>query len=173
MARPDGGVLMVWARCNRWLAAAAIMVAVTGATGAATSDSAVINNSGSTNTLGYRIEVKSDGSATVAMIHGPGAAPSSQKAFTVAASQTKQFFTDLAAARAAKSVTEPCMKSASFGSSTYVTWQGWRSADLTCPPSDAAGKALIHDVEQIRNAAGVSVSPLRQAPVEVKPPAAP
>ena len=53
------------------------------------------------------------------------------------------------------------MKSASFGSSTYVTWQGWRSPDLTCPPSDATGKSLVNDVEEIRKAAGVSgaVSP--------------
>ncbi|HEX4013853.1 MAG TPA: hypothetical protein VHX17_08200 [Candidatus Cybelea sp.] len=164
---------MAWAHCNRWLAAAAILFTVTGATGAVTGDSAVINNSGSTNTLGYRIEVRTDGSATVAMVHGPGASPSPQKAFSVSAATVKQFFSDLAAAREAKSVTEPCMKSASFGSSTYVTWQGWRSADLTCPPSDAQGKALVGDVEQIRTAAGVSANPLRQGPVQVKPPAAP
>jgi hypothetical protein len=76
-------------------------LAVTGATGAATSDSAVITNSGSTNTLGYRIEVRTDGSATIAMVHGPGASPSPQKPFSVAAPTAKQFFTDLAVARLA------------------------------------------------------------------------
>lgn len=137
---------------------------------AKTADSAVIANSGSTNTLGYRIEVRSDGSATVEMVHAATASPSPAKSFTVSSSITKQFFADLAAARQAKTVTEPCMKSASFGSSTYVTWQGWRSGDLTCPPSDPAGKSLVKDVEEIRDAAGVSAMPFRHGPVEVKSP---
>jgi hypothetical protein len=136
-------------------------------------DSALITNSGSTNTSGYRIEVRSDGSATVAMVHGPSASPSPAKSFTVPPGIAKQFFTDLAAAHQAKTVTEPCMKSASFGSSTYVTWQGWRSPDLTCPPSDATGKALVNDVDEIRKAAGVSAMPFRQGPVEVKSPGPP
>jgi len=161
---------MAWARYNRWLGAAAILLAVTGTMSANAGDSAVIANSGSTNTLGYRIEVRSDGSATVAMVHGPSASPSTAKSFTVSAGIAKQFFADLAAARQAKTVTEPCMKSASFGSSTYVTWQGWRSPDLTCPPSDATGKSLVNDVDEIRKAAGVSAMPLRQGPVELKSP---
>ncbi|MGC1985037.1 MAG: hypothetical protein WA668_06565, partial [Candidatus Cybelea sp.] len=128
---------MAWAHFSRWFGAAAILLAATGTMGAKTSDSAVIENSGSTNTLGYRIEVRSDGSATLAMVHGPSASasPSPAKPFTVSSGIAKQFFADLAAARQSKTVTEPCMKSASFGSATYVTWQGWRSSDLTCPPS--------------------------------------
>jgi hypothetical protein len=161
---------MAWAHFSRWFGAAAILLAVTGTMSAKTSDSAIIENSGSTNTLGYRIEVRSDGSATLAMVHGPSASPSPAKSFTVSSSIAKQFFADLAAARQAKTVTEPCMKSASFGSSTYVTWQGWRSSDLTCPPSDATGKSLVNDVEEIRKAAGVSAVPFRQGPVEVKSP---
>jgi hypothetical protein len=145
---------MAWAHFNRWLGAAAILLAVTGTMSAKTTDSAVITNSGS----------------TIAMVHGPSASPSPAKSFTVSASIAKQFFTDLAAARQAKTVTEPCMKSASFGSSTYVTWKGWRSGDLSCPPSDASGKSLVNDVEEIRTAAGVSAVPFRQGPVEVKSP---
>ena len=161
---------MASAHFSRWLCAAAIILAVTGTLSAKTTDSAVITNSGSTNTLGYRIEVRADGAATVAMVHGPNASPSPAKSFTVSPAVAKQFFTDLAAARQAKTLTEPCMKSASFGSSTYVTWQGWRSPDLTCPPSDATGKSLVNDVEEIRNSAGVSAVPFRQGPVEVESP---
>lgn len=161
---------MASAHFSRWLGAAAILLAVTGTLSAKTTDSAVITNSGSTNTLGYRIEVRADGSASVAMVRGASASPSPAKSFTVSPAVAKQFFTDLAAARQAKTVTEPCMKSASFGSLTYVTWQGWRSPDLTCPPSDATGKSLVNDVEEIRNSAGVSAVPFRQGPVEVESP---
>ncbi|MGC1984536.1 MAG: hypothetical protein WA668_04015 [Candidatus Cybelea sp.] len=161
---------MASAHFSRWLGAAAILLAVTGTLSAKTTDSAVITNAGSTNTLGYRIEVRADGSASVAMVRGASASPSPAKSFTVSPAVAKQFFTDLAAARQAKTVTEPCMKSASFGSSTYVTWQGWRSSDLTCPPSDAIGKSLVNDVEEIRKAAGVSAVPFRQGPVEVESP---
>jgi hypothetical protein len=156
---------MALAHFNRWLGAAAILLAVTGTMTAQANDSALITNSGSTNTLGYRIELRPDGSATVAMVRGPSASPSPAKSFTVPSGTAKQFFTDLAAARQAKS--------ASFGSSTYVAWQGWRSPDLSCPPSDATGKALVNDVEEIRKAAGVSAAPLRQGPVELESPGPP
>lgn len=162
---------MALAHFSRWLGTAAILLAVSCVMGAAKRDNAVIVNSGSTNTLGYRIEVWSDGSATVSMLHGPSASPSPAKSFTVSTTTANQFFTNLAAARKANAVTEPCMKSASFGSTTYVTWQGWRSPDLTCPPSGSIGTALVNDVEAIRKASGVSAAPLRQGPVEVKSPA--
>jgi hypothetical protein len=70
---------MASAHFSRWLGAAAILLAVTGTLSAKTTDSAVITNSGSTNTLGYRIEVRADGAATVAMVHGPSASPSPAK----------------------------------------------------------------------------------------------
>jgi hypothetical protein len=56
------------------------------------------------------------------------------------------------------------MKSVSFGSTLKITWQGWVSPDLTCPPKDSLGDALIKDVDAIRQAAGISAMPLRQAP---------
>jgi len=128
---------------------------------AASRDSAVIVNSGSTNSLGYTITVASDGKATVAM-QSRGGPAGSPKAFTLAAATAERFFADLAAARKGNAATVPCMKSASFGSSTHITWQGWVSPDLTCPPKDALGEALVQDVEKIRDAAGVSAMPLRQ-----------
>lgn len=121
-------------------------------------DTAKIVNSGSTNTVGYTINVSSDGKASATLQNGSNTV----KAFTVAADLTTRFFSDLAAARKAGLVTVPCMKSASFGTSTHVSWQGWTSPDLTCPPKDSVGDALIKDVEAIRQAAGIPASPLRQ-----------
>ena len=53
------------------------------------------------------------------------------------------------------------MKSASFGSSTHVKWQGWVSPDLECPPKTSAGDALVKDVDEIRKASGLAQTPLR------------
>lgn len=124
-------------------------------------DSAVIVNSGSTNTSGYAIQVSSEGKASVT-IQNRGTASSTPKPFTVSTEITTRFFSDLAAARKANAVTVPCMKSASFGTSEHVKWQGWVSPDLTCPPKDYVGEALVKVVDEIRQAAGVSTNPLIQ-----------
>jgi len=128
---------------------------------AAEPDGATIVNSGSTNFTGYSIEVRSDGSASVQESNRGAGAESTPKSFTLDAATAKQFFADLAAARSDKAITEPCMKSASFGSTTRVTWHDWTSPDLTCPAGNAAGAALIHDVQTIAGASGVSTGPRR------------
>ena len=135
-------------------------LAIAGLMAAAPPDTASIVNSGSTNTLGYTITVSSDGKGSLAMQDGGSA--STPKPFTIAADLTARFFSDLAAARKGNARTVPCMKSASFGSSVHVTWQDWKSPDLTCPPKDSLGEALVKDVDEIRQAAGVSAAPLRQ-----------
>ena len=131
--------------------------------GAVPLDSAAIVDSGSTNSPPYRIEVRSDGSASVS------AGSSTPKAFTVAQATVERFFADLAAARKGNATTVPCVKSASFGSTLRVTWQQWVSPDLTCPPKDALGAALITDVRTLREAAGITAAPIRQGP-EIQPP---
>ncbi|MGA8797677.1 MAG: hypothetical protein WB526_11520 [Candidatus Cybelea sp.] len=131
--------------------------------GAVPLDSAVIVDSGSTNTLGYRIDVQSDGSASVST------GSSSPKPFTVSQATVAHFFADLAAARKGNATSAPCMKSASFGSTLRISWQQWVSPDLTCPPKDALGAALITDVQTLRKAAGIGAAPLRQGP-ETQPP---
>ena len=68
---------------------------------------------------------------------------------------------DLAAARKNKTAAVHCMKSASFGSFTHVTWDGWESPDLDCPPADSYADALVKDVEQIREASGIPAFPQR------------
>ena len=54
------------------------------------------------------------------------------------------------------------MKSASFGMAEHVKWQGWVSPDLTCPPKDSLGEALVKDIGEIRQAAGVSANAIIQ-----------
>ncbi len=131
--------------------------------GAVPLDSAVIVDSGSTNTLGYRIDVRSDGSASVSI------GSSSPKPFTVSHATVAHFFADLTAARKGNATSAPCVKSASFGSTLRISWQQWVSPDLTCPPKDALGAALITDVQTLRKAAGIGAAPLRQGP-ETQPP---
>jgi hypothetical protein len=131
--------------------------------GAAPLDSAVIVDSGSTNSPGYRIEVRSNGSASVST------GSSTPKPFTVPQATVERFFADLAAARKGNAATVPCIKSASFGSTLHVTWQQWVSPDLTCPPKDALGAALITDVRTLREVAGIKPAPIRQGP-EIQPP---
>jgi hypothetical protein len=131
---------------------------------AAPPDSAVIVNSGSTNSYGYTIQISSDGKGTVTLQNRGGAAAHAAKPFTAPAATVARFFADLSAARKGNATTAPCMKSASFGTSTHITWQGWTSPDLGCPPSGALGDALVRDVDAIRQAAGISAFPLRQAP---------
>jgi hypothetical protein len=139
------------------LAALAIMTFVA----AAPRDNAVIVNSGSTNSMGYSIEVWSDGNASVTM-QNRGSSASSPKPFTVPAATAQRFFADLAAARKGNAATVPCMKSASFGTSTHIKWQTWVSPDLSCPPKDSLGDALVKDIDAIRQAGGVSAASLRQ-----------
>lgn len=139
---------------------------------AAPRDRAVIVDSGSTNTQGYKIEVWSDGTASIAPQDRFGAAQGAAKAFSVSAATATRFFADLAAARKGDATGEPCMKSASFGTTTKVEWHGWISPDLDCPSNSALTTALVHDVGEIRQTSGISAEPLRRAPVAqpVSPP---
>jgi hypothetical protein len=137
-------------------------------------DTAVIVNSGSTNSYGFTIQVWSNGKGSLAL-KGRGGAAGTAKPFSLSAATTARFFADLAAARKANAATAPCVKSASFGTSTHVTWQGWQSPDLSCPPNGSVGEALVRDVDAIRQAAGVSQPPLRGAagpigPTQSEPP---
>jgi hypothetical protein len=125
-------------------------------------DSAIIVNSGSTNSTGFKISVWSDGSASAILQNRDGTPAGKAKSFTVPAATASRFFSDLAAARKANAATVRCMKSASFGTSTYITWQGWKSPDLDCPPKDSLGDALVKDVAAIRQASGISTLPARQ-----------
>jgi hypothetical protein len=154
--------------------AASLALVVFAACSASEPDSATIVNSGSTNFTGYTIQVRSDGSASAQVSNRGSDAESTPKPFTLDAAAVKQFFADLAAARSAKAVAASCMKSASFGSTTRVTWHDWTSPDLSCPAGNPSGAALVHDVQTIEAASGVSSGPRhRFGPVVPEPSPAP
>ena len=155
--------------------AASLALLAFAACSASEPDRATIVNSGSTNFTGYTIEVRSDGSASAQVSNrGAAAADSTPKPFRLDAATTKQFFTDLAAARSANAIGGSCMKSASFGSTTRVTWHDWTSPDLSCSAGNATGAALSRDVQTIEAAGGISTGPRRAfGPVMPEPSPAP
>jgi hypothetical protein len=117
---------------------------------AAQRDFATIRNSGSTNTAGFTITIWSDagGSASV-----QGATP---MPFAVPDDLRARFFADLHTASNDVAAATHCMKSASFGTSTFVQWHEWSSPDLQCPPFSASLGALASDVHAIEAAAGIT-----------------
>jgi hypothetical protein len=120
-------------------------------------DSAIIRNSGSTNTSGYTITVWSDATGSVEV------AGKIDSTFVLQRDLGARFFNDVHAASASNdaSTEHHCMKSASFGTRTTVQWQGWSSADLQCPPLSPTLGALARDVNAIESAAGISGGPRR------------
>jgi len=131
---------------------------------------AVIVNSGSTNTAGFKLTVHTSGQSTAIMQNRAGVAQSAVREFTVSSKQSGSLFADLKAAKAAPAAAQGgCMKSASFGTSTHVQWQGWTSPDLDCPSDDPAVAALKNDVVAIRTAAGIGPLPLLHHPAAEGP----
>jgi hypothetical protein len=107
---------------------------------------AVILDTGSTNTLGYRIVVRQSGEAEY--ING-----SKRAMAEVPPSLSTRFFKDLQAAMPLTARgSSGCMKSASFGSSLFVWWKGSRSGDLSC----SSVSALAMDARMIAQALGIS-----------------
>jgi hypothetical protein len=78
-----------------------------------------------------------------------------------------RFYADLErAGDLAKLAVDHCMKSASFGSTTIISYNGEDSPDVQCA-GDAAGRALNADAEAIARAAltGAPVSRRRTQPI--------
>ena len=97
---------------------------------------ATIVDSGSTNTAGYTLVVAPDGAATVAQ---DGIAQPK----VVAAAQAHWLFAKLREAEPVDSLGGGhCMKSASFGTSTVVTWHARTSSDLSCDENPASRELL-------------------------------
>lgn len=106
---------------------------------------AVILNTGSTNTTGYRIVLTRWGSAEY--VWGPRRATVHIDRTTAA-----KFFADAQAGMPlSKLQAAPCMKSASFGTSTFVWWRGQRSPDLTCPEGTIASN-VYRDAQAVAHA---------------------
>ncbi len=105
-------------------------------------DAAVIMQTGSTNTTGYRIVVTHAGTAEFI-------AASGRATGTIATRLATKLFADLAAASPLDQIrSQACMKSASFGTSLFVYWNHARSPDLSCLLS-ARGSALVDDVSAV------------------------
>jgi hypothetical protein len=125
-------------------------------------DGAVIHNTGSTNFSGYSIKVWSDGAASAVRSNRAGEAINQPVKGTVPIDLVRKFFTDLKTAkRSGKVVAQPCMKSASFGTSTVVQYHGWTSPDLECP-GDGFVVALAAEAHQIASALNVVPQPARR-----------
>ncbi|HTV74824.1 MAG TPA: hypothetical protein VME66_14095 [Candidatus Acidoferrales bacterium] len=108
-------------------------------------EAAVIVNSGSTNTAGFSIVVSRSGDVTVL-------AGSTTSHAVLSPVTTRTFFHDLSGALPLGSLeVARCMKSASFGTTTRVLWQGQSTPDLSCPATSATGTQLSHDITAIEN----------------------
>lgn len=127
----------------------ALTLGVAGACGAAgIRDGGVIRNSGSTNFLGYTVKVWSDGSTWAVHANRAGTPYGSPVTGHISATLAQRFLTDAQKARKNPQAAQHCMKSASFGTSTIVTYHGWTSSDLECPATGFAA-ALATDTHQI------------------------
>jgi hypothetical protein len=118
------------------------------------STEALILNSGSTNTAGYRLRVSTSGWTTLQQ----GDVALRKR---VAARFVQRLFADLRATGPLDELaTHPCMKSASFGTSMIIVYRGKTSPDISCP---GTSRALQQDALALADAAGVTLTarPLR------------
>jgi hypothetical protein len=127
-------------------------------------DGAVIRNTGSTNFTGYTIKVWSDGRVSAVHSNRAGQPVDQAVSATVPKTLTAQFFNDLRTARRARVVAEPCMKSASFGTTTVVQYHGWTSPDLECG-GDGHVIALGSDAKKIAAHLRFEGMPVRRIPM--------
>jgi hypothetical protein len=140
-----------------WMAIGILLVPtlVMGADVNTDSMTAVIKDTGSTNRRPFQITIRKSGEVTFA---SKGQRPLSERhRGTVPPDLAKQFFTDLEASMPLSRLPREnnCMKSVSFGSSTYITYRGETSPDIQCLPKKF--KKLLNDYEAIRNSLAPSV----------------
>ncbi|HUK91169.1 MAG TPA: hypothetical protein VLZ81_12260 [Blastocatellia bacterium] len=118
---------------------------------------AEIVNSGSTNAPGYQISVDESGHVK----YTPGKRrnavgfqePEHEIEAVIAPEMVKRFFADIdRAGPLSKLPAGHCMKSASFGTVTFVKMGGEQSPDISCPDSDPRIEALYKDAQAIRDA---------------------
>src|SRR5437879_5663764 len=96
---------------------------------------AIIINSGSTNSLGYRIYVAHNGTATYIVGNGTRYGVGNGTRYgRLSQELTLRFFHDIALAQPLSSLPSirACAKSVSFGTDTYVRFEGQTSPDLSC-----------------------------------------
>ncbi len=103
----------------------------------------VITNSGSTNTIGYRILIGTNGETSYVSGAGSGKA-------TLPAALYAKLKGDVDAAKplSGRPRAVSCMKPASFGTSTYLALGGDHTEDLSCP-GNASEQTLKADVDAV------------------------
>jgi hypothetical protein len=122
---------------------------------AAASAPAVILNSGSTNTAGFRLVVEKSGDAEYAPMprkYGPQSpAPTEPTRRKLPEALVQRFYSDLEAAKPLANLPrERCMKSASFGTTTIIQFGGEETPDLSCPNArNPHTQALMRDIQEI------------------------
>lgn len=122
-------------------------------------DAAVILDSGSTNTSGYRLIVRASGKAEWSLFRRRGAQNCGSKNGNLPPDLTQKFFQDLhSLAPLSKLPFQRCMKSASFGHTLRVTYEGASSPDLTCPPAADETAKLRDEVGRIIDSLGIRES---------------
>ena len=121
----------------------------------AATDMAVITDSGSTNTAGFRIEVNRSGEAVYTATARRRSQLSEEqlkpRSREVPGGLVKRFFADLDAAKSFSTLPgQGCMKSASFGTTLTVEYHDQKSPDLRCGDrGNARLKALIQETDEI------------------------
>lgn len=118
---------------------------------------ATITNSGSTNTQGFTLTIYNDGSGTLAYTQRGRQNTSNQdKKFSASTFDSQQLATLLKEVGDVSSLPRgSCLKSASFGTSTTITYNGKTSTDLSCPSAKDTStyKSLRHLALQMANSA--------------------
>lgn len=108
---------------------------------ASTPPAAVLSTSGSTDTEPYTFVIQFDGDVTITQ-------DGQTRTGVATESSTSQFYTDINANLPVASISAgaDCAKSASFGTTTTITYEASTSADVSCPNSSAA-KQIWNDIE--------------------------
>ena len=116
---------------------------------------ATVEDTGSTNRIGLKVTFDRDGHATVEPRQGE------TQHINLPGAMCHRFMHDVEAAGPMNELPAVhCVKSVSFGSRTFVEFNGNRSPDLSCPATeDARSLALQKDANEIlqaaREAAGI------------------
>lgn len=128
------------------------LFAIAAAMACAAENTAVIDNSGSTNTPGYRITIERSGTAEYS---AKSRRPSPESAKPVrrklSAALVKRLYSDLDAAKPLSALPpQHCVKSASFGSTLTIEYAGNTTPDLSCPSTRGSHvQALARDANDI------------------------
>jgi hypothetical protein len=122
---------------------------------AAMTNTIVITNGGSTNMIGYRITIGASGNTSYVTGSGTGNR-------TLPADMLAKLNHDLGVAGSLAALPQgACMKSASFGTSSFIGVGADRSPDLSCP-GNPAGQALKDDMDAIVSFLHVDTVPRSQ-----------